>query len=41
MLPVAPGTSCRQQIEQLGGRKPLHPVQIMNVVSVAPPEDRR
>jgi FAD/FMN-containing dehydrogenase/Fe-S oxidoreductase len=32
-LIVAPGTSCRQQIEQLGGRKPLHPVQIMDVVS--------
>jgi Fe-S oxidoreductase len=32
-LIVAPGTSCRQQIEQLGGRKPLHPVQIMDVVN--------
>jgi Fe-S oxidoreductase len=31
-LIVAPGTSCREQIEQLGGRKPLHPVQIVDVV---------
>jgi Fe-S oxidoreductase len=29
---VAPGTSCRQQIEQLGGRKPLHPVQIIDAM---------
>jgi hypothetical protein len=31
-LIVAPGTSCRQQIEQLGGAKPLHPVQLIDVV---------
>ena len=30
-LVVAPGTSCRQQIEQLADRKPLHPVQVMDV----------
>ncbi|HEY3289038.1 MAG TPA: FAD-linked oxidase C-terminal domain-containing protein [Anaerolineae bacterium] len=29
---VAPGTSCREQIEQLGGRKPLHPVQVLDAV---------
>jgi Fe-S oxidoreductase len=31
-LIVAPGTSCRQQIEQLGGRKPLHPVQVLDAL---------
>ena len=32
-LIVAPGTSCREQIEQLGGgRKPLHPVQVLEAV---------
>ena len=31
-LIVAPGTSCREQIEQLGGRKPWHPVQIVDAV---------
>lgn len=30
-LIVAPGTSCREQIEQLGGRAPLHPVEILEV----------
>ena len=30
-LIVAPGTSCREQIEQLGGRTPLHPVEILEV----------
>ncbi len=29
-LIVAPGTSCREQIEQLGGRKALHPVQVLD-----------
>jgi len=32
-LIVAPGTSCREQIEHLGGgRKPLHPVQVLDAV---------
>jgi FAD/FMN-containing dehydrogenase/Fe-S oxidoreductase len=31
-LIVAPGTSCRQQIEQLAGRRPLHPVQMIDAV---------
>lgn len=30
-LIVAPGTSCREQIEQLGGRTPLHPLEILGV----------
>ena len=30
-LIVAPGTSCREQIEQLGGRKPLHPVELLDI----------
>ena len=30
-LIVAPGTSCREQIEQLGGRTPLHPVELLDV----------
>ena len=32
-LIVAPGTSCREQIEQLGGRKALHPVQVLEAVT--------
>ena len=31
-LIVAPGTSCRQQIEQLAGRHPLHPVQVIDAL---------
>ncbi|MCS7059543.1 MAG: FAD-linked oxidase C-terminal domain-containing protein [Anaerolineae bacterium] len=30
-LIVAPGTSCREQIEHLGGRPPLHPVELLAI----------
>jgi Fe-S oxidoreductase len=32
-LIVAPGTSCREQIEHLGDRRPLHPVEVLDVVA--------
>jgi Fe-S oxidoreductase len=32
-LIVAPGTSCREQIEQLGDRQPLHPVEVLDVAA--------
>jgi Fe-S oxidoreductase len=35
-LIVAPGTSCREQIEQLGGRTALHPVQVLDAAINGP-----
>ncbi len=32
-LIVAPGTSCREQITQLGDRQPLHPVEVLDVIA--------